>query len=75
MGICQKSIDKCPLTGYYSTVLARLAQLVEHMLDVHGVTGSSPVPRTKKVQESQGFPDFFIFAKINFVSNVLVVAI
>ena len=25
---------------------ARLAQLVEHMLDVHGVTGSSPVPRT-----------------------------
>ena len=26
---------------------ARLAQLVEHMLDVHGVTGSSPVPRTK----------------------------
>ena len=29
--------------------LARLAQLVEHMLDVHGVTGSSPVPRTRKV--------------------------
>ena len=27
---------------------ARLAQLVEHMLDVHGVTGSSPVPRTIK---------------------------
>lgn len=25
---------------------ARLAQLVEHMFDVHGVTGSSPVPRT-----------------------------
>ena len=29
----------------------------------------------KKVQESQWFPDFFIFAKINLVSNVLVVAI
>ena len=39
------------------------------------VTGSSPAVSTKKVQESQGFPDFFIFAKINFVSNVLVVAI
>ena len=42
----KKSIDKCTGAGYYSTVLARLAQLVEHMLDVHGVTGSSPVPRT-----------------------------
>ena len=28
----------------------------------------------QKVQESQGFPDFFIFAKNDFVSNVLVVA-
>ena len=44
------------------------------IIDVHGVTGSSPVPRTKKAQESQGFPGFFIFAKYNFVSNVLVVA-
>ena len=26
---------------------ARLAQLVEHLLDVQEVTGSSPVPRTK----------------------------
>ena len=40
-----------------------------------GVRGSNPRRGTKKVQESQGFPDFFIFAKINFVSNVLVVAI
>ena len=32
--------------GIIIFVLARLAQLVEHMLDVHGVTGSSPVPRT-----------------------------
>ena len=38
------------------------------------VTGSSPAVSTKKVQESQGFPDFFIFAKNDFVSNVLVVA-
>ena len=28
------------------TQFAPLAQLVEHMLDVHGVTGSSPVPST-----------------------------
>ena len=33
---------------------ARLAQLVEHMLDVHGVTGSSPVPRTKKSTDPSG---------------------
>lgn len=45
------------------------------MLGLHGVTSSSPVPRAKKVQEPQWFPDFFIFAKINFVSNVLIVAI
>ena len=32
--------------GIIIFVLARLAQLVEHMLDVHGVTGSSTVPRT-----------------------------
>ena len=32
--------------GNISSLSARLAQLVEHMLDVHGVTGSSPVPRT-----------------------------
>lgn len=45
------------------------------MLGLHGVTSSSSVLRAKKVQESQWFPDFFIFAKINFVSSVLVVAI
>lgn len=31
----------------YSTTYARLAQLVEHSLDVGRVTGSSPVSRTK----------------------------
>ena len=45
------------------------------MLGLHGVTGSSPVPRAKKVREPLRFLDFFIFAKINFVSNVLVVEI
>ena len=32
---------------YKSQGHARLAQLVEHLLDVQEVTGSSPVPRTK----------------------------
>ena len=43
-------------------------------LHTQEVTGSSPAVSTKKVQESQGFPDFFIFAKNDVVSNVLVVA-
>ena len=43
-------------------------------LHTQEVTGSSPAGSTKKVQESQGFPDFFIFAKNDVVSNVLVVA-
>lgn len=32
----------------YSTRCARLAQLVEHYIDIVEVTGSIPVPRTKK---------------------------
>lgn len=44
------------------------------MLGLHGVTGSSPVPRIKKPRNLR-VPGLFIFAKINFVSNVLVVAI
>ena len=37
---------------------ARLAQLVEHLLDVQEVTGSSPVPRTKS---PSGHPPVGIF--------------
>ena len=47
--------------GIIIFVLARLAQLVEHMLDVHGVTGSSPVPRT--IVKSSGIsrvPELFV---------------
>ena len=44
--------------GIIIFVLARLAQLVEHMLDVHGVTGSSPVPRTTKPLKPHGFKGF-----------------
>jgi hypothetical protein len=43
-------------------LFARLAQLVEHMLDVHGVTGSSPVPRTRIKVVIVDNLDFFIFA-------------
>ena len=40
---------------------ARLAQLVEHLLDVQEVTGSSPVPRTKS---PSGHPPMGIFLYI-----------
>ena len=45
--------------GIIILVLARLAQLVEHMLDVHGVTGSSPVPCTKKSRNLKGSRTFY----------------
>lgn len=37
----------------------RLAQLVEHLLDVQEVTGSSPVPSTKKTR-NESFGSFFV---------------
>ena len=37
-----------------STRSGRLAQLVEHLLDVQEVTGSSPVPSTKTKPEATG---------------------
>ena len=41
----------------------RLAQLVEHLLDVQEVTGSSPVPSTtKKVPRPKGLGTFFVVA-------------
>ena len=45
-----------------ATEYGRLAQLVEHLLDVQEVTGSSPVPSTKTEasDESQGL--FFVSA-------------
>ena len=49
--------------GIIIFVLARLAQLVEHMLDVHGVTGSSPVPRTIGTLETTWFQGFFAASK------------
>ena len=40
---------------------ARLAQLVEHLLDVQEVTGSSPVPRTKIDAQIRKNPGVFRF--------------
>ena len=41
-----------------TTKYGRLAQLVEHLLDVQEVTGSSPVPSTTNPQTNR-FGDFF----------------
>ena len=42
-----------------ATEYGRLAQLVEHLLDVQEVTGSSPVPSTTNPQTKR-FGDFFV---------------
>ena len=44
-GTIIKPLPRCPTQN--STRSGRLAQLVEHLLDVQEVTGSSPVPSTK----------------------------
>ena len=44
--MASKVLTTAVVCGNILSLSARLAQLVEHMLDVHGVTGSSPVPRT-----------------------------
>ena len=46
----------------------RLAQLVEHLLDVQEVTGSSPVPSTiqfvlNPILYEKGFGTFFVYRK------------
>ena len=41
---------------------ARLAQLVEHLLDVQEVTGSSPVPSTRGKEPSTSVDGSFCFA-------------
>ena len=43
----------------------RLAQLVEHLLDVQEVTGSSPVPSTTHLySDPKGFGYIFIYRKL-----------
>ena len=51
--MARKVLTTAVVCGNILSLSARLAQLVEHMLDVHGVTGSSPVPRTRKTSEPQ----------------------
>ena len=43
-----------------TTTSGRLAQLVEHPLDVREVTGSSPVSSTNKSAENKCFQRFFV---------------
>ena len=47
---------------YKSQGHARLAQLVEHLLDVQEVTGSSPVPSTRGKEPSTSVGGSFCFA-------------
>jgi hypothetical protein len=56
-----KVLTKQALSVIIIPLSARLAQLVEHMLDVHGVTGSSPVPRTKRRRRPRGCRRLFLF--------------
>ena len=44
------------------TEYGRLAQLVEHLLDVQEVTGSSPVPSTREKEPSTSVGGSFCFA-------------
>ena len=44
------------------TTSGRLAQLVEHLLDVQEVTGSSPVPSTRGKEPSTSVGGSFCFA-------------
>ena len=44
------------------TEYGRLAQLVEHLLDVQEVTGSSPVPSTRGKEPSTSVGGSFCFA-------------
>ena len=55
-----------------STRSGRLAQLVEHLLDVQEVTGSSPVPSTKTKPRGQQAPGFLFCTGIAEAASVRV---
>ena len=63
--MARKVLTIAVLCGNIPLLSARLAQLVEHMLDVHGVTGSSPVPRTIGTLETTWFQGFFLCPKVD----------
>ena len=52
--LCYNNLRRQVVTQY-----ARLAQLVEHLLDVQEVTGSSPVPRTLRIPTDFRWGFFF----------------
>ena len=69
----KKSVDKGCGWGNILSLSARLAQLVEHMLDVHGVTGSSPVPRPLETPRNHMVSRFFFAQKCCKISGKCVV--
>lgn len=59
----KKTVDKCSAsiyTNHCSDEHGRLAQLVEHPLDVREVTGSSPVSSTRKTAVFERKQRFFV---------------
>ena len=50
----QKRLDKSSCILYNQSCFGRLAQLVEHALDVRRVSGSSPLSSTKKETTPKG---------------------
>ena len=63
--ICYTNM-RCQSAAQY----ARLAQLVEHLLDVQEVTGSSPVPRTKSPSGHPPGGDFFVYRSAHFRGTI-----
>ena len=55
----EKKLDKRGKPAYNKQDFGRLAQLVEHSLDVRRVSGSSPLSSTKKCGAPCGAPHFF----------------
>ena len=55
----KKRLDKLPLFIYNQLCFGRLAQLVEHALDVRRVSGSSPLSSTKKKDHPIGWSFLF----------------
>ena len=72
--MARKVLTTAVVCGNILSLSARLAQLVEHMLDVHGVTGSSPVPRTmvKSPETTMVSGLFFYEGIVGVLSHLLI---
>ena len=56
----RKALDKGEFFRYNDSCFGRLAQLVEHALDVRRVSGSSPLSSTKKEHHPIGWCSFLV---------------